>query len=221
MMQVAKEGPPANYSTLWNETTSQQVAASEVSNTNDTYTLHYADFPDNANGFIDGHEFGVRTRGSSSNPPRVAGAVLYVRLVNLSKAQILYMVGYEDMVYAETESFNDYSRALIDVSHYSFPVFYLESFGSCADNQIVLVLREGGTNNSGTAGTDVAGSGINFSSRQMVRTRTDAIALTGMKNYFVHIKSSSKVKAIRTNWLVIDVQGAASLERLTGADDRK
>jgi hypothetical protein len=213
MMQVANEGPPANSCSLWNETTNQQVAASAVSNTRSTYTLHYADFPDDATGFIDGHEFGVRTKGHSSNPPRVAGAMLYVRLINLSRAQILYTVGYEDMVYGKAEGFNDYSRAFIDVSKYSSPTFYFESFGSNADSQDVLFLREDGTHDSGPVGTDVAGSGINFSSNQMVRMRTEAITLTGTRNYYVHVLSSPKVKHIRTSWLVIDVQGAAPSER--------
>ncbi len=216
MMQVANEGPPANNCALWNETTNQEVAASEVSNTSSIYTLHYADFPDNATGFTDGDEFGVRTKSHYSNPPRVAGAVLYVRLINLTKAQIPYTVGYEDTVYGETEGFNDYSRAFIDTSAYSSPTFYFESYGSCADNQNVLFLRNGGTNNSGPAGADVKGTGINFNSRQMARIRTEAITLTGTRNYYVHALGSPHDKVARTVWLVIDVCGVAPSGDMTG-----
>ncbi len=209
IMQVVKEGSLANYCTLWNETTNQQVSASEVSNTNSTYTLHYADFPDDATGFTDGNEFGVRTKGHSSNPPRFASAVLYVKLINLKKAQILYTIGYENVVYGRAEGFNGYSRAFIDVSKYSFPIFYFESFGSCGDDQSVLFLRDGGTNSAGTAGEDVRGTGINFDSKQLVRRRTEAIILTGTKNYFVHVLNSPHDKICRTIWLVIDICGAA------------
>ena len=216
LLQVQNEGQPANHCTLWNETTNEQVTASEVSNTSSTYTLHYADFPDNASGYSDGHEFVVRTKGYSSNPPRVASAVLYVRLANLKRAQILYTVGYEDQVYGNAEGFNDCARAWIDVSKYSFPTFYFESFGSNADNQDVLFLRDGGLHHSGPVGSDVTDSGIRFSSHQMTRRRTEALTLTGARHYFVHIANSSKVKVVRTNWLVIDVQGVEPPTILVG-----
>ncbi len=209
LLQVANEGKAPNYCTLWNETTNQQVASSEVANTNSTYTLHYADFPDNAAEFIDGHEFGIRTMGHSSNPPRVADARLYVRLTNLSKAQIIYTVGYEDVIYAHQERFNDYSRVLIDVSKFSSPMFYFESFGSSNHDQYVLFLRDGGSNDSGTEGKDVPESGISFISNQMVRKRVGPIPLTGARRYHVHCPASPKNISSRTIWLIIEVQRSA------------
>jgi hypothetical protein len=209
LLQVTDEGKYPNYCTLWNETTNQQVVSSEVSNTKSTYTLHYADFPDSAAEFMDGHEFGIRTKGSAFNPPRVADARLYVRLTNLSKAQIIYTVGYEDVVYAKQERFNDYSRVLIDVSKFSFPKFYFESFGSSADNQHVLFLRDGGTNDSGAEGKDVLESGISFMSNQLVRKRVGPIPLTGARRYHVHCPASPKNVSSRTNWLIIEVQRSA------------
>jgi hypothetical protein len=209
LLQVTNEGKAPNYCTLWNETTNKQVASSEVSNTNSTYTLHYADFPDNATEFTDGHEFGIRTKGHASNPPRVADARLYVRLTNLSKAQIIYTVGYEDVVYAQQERFNDYSRVLIDVSKFSSPKFYFESFGSSTDDQHVLFLRDGGSNDSGAEGTDVPESGISFMSNQMVRKRVGPIPLTGARRYHVHCPASPKNVSSRTIWLIIEVQRSA------------
>jgi hypothetical protein len=206
VLQVADEGKYPNYCTLWNETTNQQVASSEVSNTKSTYTLHYADFPDSTAEFMDGHEFGVRTKGYASNPPRVADARLYVRLTNLSKVQIIYTVGYEDVVYAKQEKFNDYSRVLIDVSKFSSPKFYFESYGSSPDDRRVVFLRDGGTNDSGTEGKDVLESGISFMSNQMVRKRVGPIPLTGAKRYHVHCPASPKNVSNRTNWLIIEVQ---------------
>jgi len=206
VLQVTDEGKYPNYCTLWNETTNQQVASSEVSNSKSTYTLHYADFPDNTSQFTDGHEFGIRTKGHASNPPRVADARLYVRLTNLSKVQIIYTVGYEDVVYAKQEKFNDYSRVLIDVSKFSSPEFYFESFGSSADDQHVLFLRDGGMNDSGAEGKDVQESGISFMSDQMIRKRVGPIPLTGARRYDVHCPASPKNVISRTNWLIIEVQ---------------
>jgi hypothetical protein len=209
LLQVTNAGKAPNYCTLWNETTNQQVASAEVSNTNSTYTLHYADFPDNATEFTDGNEFGIRTKGNASNPPRVADARLYVRLTNLSKAQIIYTVGYEDVVYAQQERFNDYSRVLIDVSKFSSPKFYFESFGSSTDDQHVLFLRDGGSNDSGAEGTDVLESGISFMSNQLVRKRVGPIPLTGARRYHVHCPASPKNVSSRTIWLIIEVQRSA------------
>lgn len=209
ILQVTDEGKRPNYCTLWNETTNQQVALSEVSNSKSTYTLHYADFPDSAAEFMDGHEFGIRTKGYASNPPRVADARLYVRLTNLSKAQIIYTVGYEDMVYAKQERFNDYSRILIDVSKFSSPRFYFESFGSSTNDQHVLFLRDSGMNDSGAEGNDVLESGISFMSDQMVRKRVGPIPLTGARRYHVHCPASPKNVSSRTNWLIIEVQRSA------------
>jgi len=209
ILQVTDEGKAPNYCTLWNETTNKQVASSEVSNTKSTYTLSYADFPDSAAEFIDGDEFGIRTMGHVSNPPRVADARLYVRLTNLSKAQIIYTVGYEDTVYAKQERFNDYSRVLIDVSKFSSPRFYFESFGSSTHDQHVLFLRDGGMNDSGAEGNDVLESGISFMSNQMVRKRVGPIPLTGSRRYHVHCPASPKNVSSRTNWLIIEVQRSA------------
>ena len=206
VLQVTDEGKNPNYCTLWNETMNQQVASSEVSNTKSTYTLHYADFPDNTAQFTDGHEFGIRTKGYASNPPRVADARLYVRLTNLSKVQIIYTVGYEDVVYAKQERFNDYSRVLIDVAKFSHPKFYFESFGSNNDDQQVLFLRDDGMNDSGVEGKDILESGISFMSNQMVRKRVGPIPLTGARRYDVHCPASPKNVSSRTNWLIIEVQ---------------
>ena len=209
ILQVTKEGKQPNYCALWNETTNREVTSTEVSNTKSTYALYYADFPDNAPEFTDGDEFGIRTKGFASSGPCVADARLYVRLANLSKAQIVYTVGYEDVAYANKERFNNYSRVFIDVSKFSSPKFYFESFGSCPLDQRVLFLRDGGLDDSGVEGTDVPESGIIFMSNQMVRKRVGPIPITGSRRYHVHCPASPKTISSRTIWLIIEVQRPA------------
>jgi hypothetical protein len=209
LLQVASEGKQPNHCTLWNETTNQQVVASEVTNMKGTYTLHYADFPDNAAEFTDGHEYGIRTKGYGSNPPSVAEARLYVTLVNLSKVQIVYTVGYEDIVYAHQERINDYAKIFLDVSKYTSPQFHLESYGSCPHDQHVLLLSEFEREHSGIKGRDVPGSGIRFHSNQLRRTRTGPFPLTGAKSYHVRFPVSPKNITTRNIWLLIDVHKAA------------
>lgn len=209
LLQVAKEGRQPNSCTLWNETTNEQVAASEVSNARSTYTLHYADFPDNAAGFADGHEYGIRTKGYSSNPPCVAEARLYLKLVNLSKVQILYTVGYEDMVYAHQEKINDYAEIFLDASKYTAPTFHFESYGSCPHDQQVILLSESMRGHGSVRGRDVPGSGIRFHSNLLRRERTGPIPLTGAKSYHVRFPVSPKNVITRNIWLLIDVQQPA------------
>jgi hypothetical protein len=159
--------------------------------------------------FSDGHEYGIRTKGYGSNPPSVAEARLYVKLVNLSRVQIVYTVGYEDIVYAHQERINDYAKIFLDVSKYTAPIFHFESYGSCPHDQHVMLLSESEWEHAGMKGRDVPGSGIRFHSNQMRRERTGPIPLTGAKTYHVRFPVSPKNVTTRNIWLLIEVKKPA------------
>ncbi len=194
---------------LYDYTAGAAVAASIVSAPiNSTWTRLSVDMSDASMGVSDGHEVGFAIQGDGTSTNLIGEARLYVRLSNLSKAEIYHRLGHLTSS-AKTSFYLDAERTLIDVSKYSSPTFYYEAVGSDTTNEVNTYLQNGTTYDTGTTSSNVTGSGLTFNG-SAVRMRSGALALSGSNRYFCYKKSTTGNAAINGAFLVIDVQGSSS-----------
>lgn len=212
LMRVGNAAKTA-YAALWNVTDDVQVADSEVAHTGDTdITLVSVDFADNATNFDNADNFEVKFRIGADQ----AGNVffyrfdLYVRLTNLSKAEIVWCVGKRLDTGGESGNGIDYhQRCLINTSAYSSPACYFESCGYNATDEDTVYLRDHLTNDLGYNGSDVENSGINYNSAAKIRTRTSALTLTDGDRFYMRWATPAGTLYQVSAWIVIDCESAA------------
>jgi hypothetical protein len=197
----ARNGTSLVYFALYNESTGNVVAGSEVS-TNDPTTqsvLLSASLANNAANFSDGDSFSVRWK-SAGDGVELGHAGLWVTLTSLSKGEVYYRVGNTFELHAFADTFFMHAqRALVDLSAYSNPVAYLEASGETAAGAGNTVsLYDDGTNDSSTVTVnDSLGGGGNLSGATLVAgstltlpivnaayLRSPAITLTTNHRYF-------------------------------------
>jgi hypothetical protein len=163
------------YLGLFNATDNTQVTGAEVSVLGTTPTLVSVNFANTAANFDNGDIFEGRIKTSNDTYwAQIQKAALYCRLTNLAKAEIFWRVMRS---YQKTVAAVNYpeGRILLDTSILSNPTVYLEASAICADDAEIVFLRDHLTNDSGTDGSEVAGSGLNFNSASKVRIRSGAL----------------------------------------------
>lgn len=184
------------YAALFNKTDDVMVAGTEVSVLGETETRVQADFADDAGNFDNLDEFEVRIKKLGGGARGyIMAARLYVKLTNLSKAEILYRVAKGRSATASAYDV-PHQRTLLDTSLFSSPTIYFEGVGYCPDNVERLFLRDHGENDSGVNGSDVVNSGINFNSAIKIRIRTNSITPTSGNRFYTR-------KAASTNSLLL------------------
>jgi parallel beta-helix repeat protein len=183
------------------------VADSEVSLLGTTIALVDTSFTNTATNFTDGSKFELKIRSSISGQRADLGrASLYVSLTNLSKAEVLYRVsrkvptGPVDVVA---------QRVLIDTTLFTSPEVYFEATGRCADNTPLVFLRDHDANTSGTGGTDVSGSGINFNNANRDIVRTGEITPDSGDNFYVRVATNTNTLKVMHAWVVVVAPSAS------------
>jgi hypothetical protein len=190
------------YVALFNATTGLEVAGAEVSNDGDVITLVDRSFSDSATNFANEDRFELRIRSSTTAAQaELRRASLYVKLTNLSKAEVLYRVAGRQRSSTATDFV--YQRARVDTSLFSNPTAYFQASGWCADNGERVFLRDHGTNDSGTGGASVTGSGINFNSSTKILVRTPAITITDGNRFYGRTENSTDNVELTSAFVVV------------------
>jgi len=196
------------YAALFNHDTGQQVAGAEISLYGDVIEVVDGSFSNAAANFTDGSKFELKIRSSSSGIKAHLGrASLYVSLTNLSKAEVLYRVSRKNTGTPAEDLVEQ--RTLLDTSLFTNPKVYFEASGYCLDNGERLFLRDHGANVSGTGGSDVTGSGINFNTGTRTVVRTAEINPTSGNNYYVRDAASTNTVISTHAWIVVQSPAAS------------
>lgn len=198
------------YCALFDKTDNDQVGNTEMSVSGSKDTLLDVDFTNTETNFDDGHEFEMRIK-SSGAPQRekIVKANLYVELTNLSKAEVFWLTNHYATASKEGTSYPK-QRVLLDTSAYSGATIYFESVAACADNATVMYLRDHLTNDSGTDGSDVSDSGLNFNSATKVRVRSSSLSITDDDRFYTRTTDTANNPIISNSWIIIDCSGTSS-----------
>ena len=193
------------YLGLFNATDGVQVTGAEISNPGTTPTLKSVELANDAVNFDNGDIFEARIKTSSTYQAQVARAALYCRLTSLVKAEIFWRVGRD--VSGKSSATWPEGRILLDTSVLSNPTVYLEASAICADDAEIVFLRDHLTSDSGTDGSAVAGSGLNFNSASKVRIRSGALTVTDDDRFYVYKIASTNTLTLSNAWVIVDVYG--------------
>jgi len=193
------------YLGLFNATDGVQVTGAEISNPGTTPTLKSVELANDAVNFDNGDIFEARIKTSSTYQAQVARAALYCRLTSLVKAEIFWRVGRD--VSGKSSATWPEGRILLDTSVLSNPTVYLEASAICADDAEIVFLRDHLTNDSGTDGSEVAGSGLNFNSAIKVRKRSGALTITDDDRFYAYKIASTNTLTLSNAWVIVDVYG--------------
>ena len=149
-----------------------QIEASETVHTGSTPTLYSTTIANNNPDFTDQSEFELRWRsGSSIRSAFLHKANLYVRLQNLTKAEIHTRLS-KFLNTSGSNSANADGRLLIDAGKFSNLQFFYEATGNDVTlGAIQQLIRDTGTSDAGTTGTNVTASGIDYPSTAKSRQR--------------------------------------------------
>jgi hypothetical protein len=194
------------YAALFNATDNSQVTGTEIYVYGTTWDIKDVSFGDTATNFhnLDNFEARIKSNNASYTAELRSAVRLYVRLTNLTQAEVLYRVGRARAAGTALEDTEE-QRVLLDTSLFANPLFYFEASGYCADNDQRVFLRDHSTNDSGTDGSNVSGSGINFNSASKTIVRAFDISPTSGNRFYTYITSSTSNLELNHAWLVVQV----------------
>ena len=210
VLSLATSSPPNDYAhaALFNSTTGSQVTGTDISVMDTTEaTLADVSFSNAAANFTEGDNFDVKIKmtGSNTGAELRSAARLYVKLENLRKAEILYRVGRVRGGTAGVAM--PYQRVLLDKTKFSNPAIFFEASGQCIQSTTHVSLRNHGTNDSGTNGSNVTGSGLNFyvgSATKVIERSGDITAnITSGNRFYAQTNSTSSTLTLNHAWLVV------------------
>jgi len=188
---------------LFDKTTGNQVAGTEVTVTGTTITRVSVRFSASAANFtdLDSFELRIKTNGGTAYIYR---ACLYVRLANLTASEVFWRVGKYSP--AGTGGLNIWQqRVLLDTGHSDPYTVYFETTGYCADNADRFFLVDDGNNDAGASGSDLTGGNVNYNSATKARTRSGSLTLTNPHRYYVRRAASTANLAVASSWLVLRI----------------
>jgi hypothetical protein len=192
------------YCALFDKTDDDQVGNTEMSVSGTINTLLDVDFTNTETNFDEGHEFEMKIKSSGANHREaIVKANLYVELTNLSKAEVFWLTNHYVPALTVGTSYPK-QRVLLDTSAYSGATIYFESVAACADNTAVMYLRDHLTNDSGTGGSDVNDSGLNFNSATKVRVRSSPLSITDDDRFYTRTTNTANNLTISNSWIIID-----------------
>lgn len=201
------------YCALFDKTDNDQVGNTEMSVSGFTDTHLDVDFTNTETNFDEGHEFEMRIKSSGApHRDKIVKANLYVELTNLSKAEVFWLTNHYATESKAGTSFHR-QRVLLDTSAYSGATIYFESAAACADDAAVLYLRDHLTNDSGTGGSDVNDSGLNFNSPAKVRVRSPALSIVDDDRFYTRTTNTMNNLTITSSWIIIDCSGTSSCSK--------
>lgn len=203
------KGTATALAALFNVTDEAMVTGAEVSVLGDTITRIQADFADNAGNFdnLDEFELRIKKSGGGARANLYAGR-LYIKLTNLSKAEILYRISKSGSFLASGVDIV-HQRVLMDTSLFDDPTIYFEATGKCADNTERVFLRDHSTNNSGANGSDVSDSGINFNSANKIIIRTSALTLISGNRFYTRVDDPTASLELNSVFIIVQAEYVA------------
>ena len=171
------------------------ISGSQLSYDQNTPTLKSVALTESS--LPDGHKFELRIRRTgTTGSAYVMTGNLYVKLTNLSKAET-YLRFSKQFDYSSTGTY-EHARQLLELDSYSAPDVFVETTGrESTSGTVSLNVREDGTNDVGTLGSNVTGGSIEFSSatKERVRTATILSNVSDGKRYTLRvIRASGTVK---------------------------
>jgi hypothetical protein len=212
------DGSDTSYVSLFNKSKEDeygvpyQVTDTEVSTTATSMTLLSRDFNDTATNFDDLDDFEVRHRlgTGGTNQSSLSRTALYVRLTNLNKGEVYWRFGRKNEVSANAT--NNQQRVMLTTDNYSNPQVYHESTGWESVSGVVSTeVFDAGTTDTGTTGSAIAISTIEFDSTSKVRKRntTDLMPNITSGNRFIrNVTWTSGTIVCASNWLVVKFSAA-------------
>jgi hypothetical protein len=174
------------YASVFDAVTGNQVQASEVSTAATTPTLVSAAFADSAPNFTDQDNMEVQMKGSTGGGGKNAyiyRAGLWIKLVNLSHAEVYYRINDSDSWAGTggTPQPRPEYRILPDISAFNQPVSIyneLTSYVSSPGTSCTEALYDNGTSDSSASGSVVPGSALTVSSTALNRQRSPAVSVS-------------------------------------------
>ena len=195
------------FATLWNETDDLQVTASEVSTTSNIPVYFSVQLGGSETNFIDLKEYAIRGKGSGATDIYdIFKANLYIRITSLTKAEVYYrFVRYRANIVVSLTV--EYQRVLVDTSLFSGTVSVFHESTGLEDSlgDIIQQVFDDTTNDSGTGGSLVSGSDINFDSTTKSRVRTSAITITDGDRFIERIERSTGTLSLTHALLVVQM----------------
>jgi parallel beta-helix repeat protein len=203
---IKNEGGSTAYVSLFNKTDNAQVTATELSRSG-SLQLQTVDFATNAASFGDGDghegdEFEVRHYQS-----RLARAALYVRLTNLTWGEVYWRFTRKQSQSSSVT--HAYQRVLLNTSNYTNPVVYHEATGYETGSGVISTrVFDVGTSDSGTTGSPILNSAIEFNStsRASYRNTTPLIDDVTSGNSYIHDiieTTEGSTISVASDWLVV------------------
>lgn len=190
------------YAILHNVTDNTTIAESEISITGTTVALvESAEFANNVSNFHENDIFDIQIKATAGYIVYIGRASLYVRLTNLTKAEVIWRVGEAGNFVTDINYVH--CRALLNTSGYSSPVIYFETTGLSSANNDVAYLYDNLTNDVGTDGSNVADSGLTYIQTNKTRQRTAALTITGGDRFYNFIDRVSGTIRPTSAWVII------------------
>jgi hypothetical protein len=197
---------------LYNFTDSTQVAT--LTNSGDPLvpTLKTVDIANDAANFDDLDDFIARFKNSSTfSHCRMSSACLYCKINPISEVEVWHQILRGTSQSGDTVW--NQQRLLYEPSKFSAPEAFFHASGrESVAGDISLYLRDHGTNDDGTGGTDVAASQIEFDSGTRNQVRTSSIQANFLVDSDRYLASIDQVGA---GGDTIDINAAFLIIRAT------
>ncbi len=208
VMLASSSGTTSAYASLF-KSDGTQIEASETVHTGLTPTLYSTTIANNNPDFTDQSEFELRWRsGSSIRSAFLHKANLYVRLQNLTKAEIHTRLS-KFLNTSGSNSANADGRLLIDAGKFSNPQFFYEATGNDVTlGAIQQLIRDTGTSDAGTTGTNVTASDIDYPSTAKSRQRVGPFALTSGSRFIYAQDGGGGTLTSASSFIVITVSNS-------------
>ena len=174
-------GTSTAYASLFDESASAQVAASEISTTSTTPTLVSVSFSDTAGSFTNLDNFDFKNKNVGGTTAYLYRAGLWAKLTNLAHAEVYYryLEGYWNTsgtgVHSPAEQ-----RILLDTASFTSGTLYNDVTGYVdqSGTSCTQTMYNVGTSDTSTTGSTVSGSVITINSTTKTRQRTNPLAIS-------------------------------------------
>lgn len=158
--------------------------------------------------FDDGDNFAMQHQCSSTSYySRPGNAYLYITLNTVTSYEVMWKIS-KARTSGKGALINEYQRAQLNPDNYDNESIYFEVTGYCANNAVKAYLYDGSTNESGTSGSNVTNSDINFNSSSKIRVRTaSTISLTNGNRYIFNQVAATNTLEYSAAFVVFKVVG--------------
>lgn len=196
-------------SSLFNATDNTQITGSEQSVATATVTNTVTNFSSDTN-FLTNKDYELRIqRSAGSGAANLHFAAFYIRLTNLTTAEVYYRVIKE--ISATGNAQPDTGRFLYTAANWTTPVIYYEATAySSVAGTMSSALYDVTTTDSGATGSDVTGSSVTISGATKARFRSGSLTLTDNDRFIEDTQVSSGTLQQPSSWAIFDIPGTTT-----------